>query len=393
MTAETWRYDPARTVAGQLQRGLGRGAIEPPEADAVYACVRRDYRWWWQVDERAVYLARLIRDLGLSCAPLTERLHAPDLDDDNNEFANTLDVLEALGRAGVDGVVDEVRRYVVEGPRWQEVLETVAREWPAEHWDDLLPVVRDRIDGSVVGRPWDHWAARDPALPLVVPRPRPPRALAGVPDEVLLDVLRDPDRSAEHRAVLREFGRRPPVPELLDVVDGLAEGHLQDALAPLGADVLPAARRWARSGGRWCWDGFQLVAKHGDRSDVPLLLDGIAWLDSRPDDRCGYDRLVDGLARIGAPGSAGVPKLLRRLWLTPHSYERASYLRAYLALDRENAEYGLREGLWDCEEDVRLLAARHVSLTPRIRERLAYLRDDPIETPAVRGVTEARLAG
>ena len=96
---------------------------------------------------------------------------------------------------------------------------------------------------------------------------------------------------------------------MLDVVDGLAEGHLQDALAPLGADVLPAARRWARSGGRWCWDGFQLVAKHGDRSDVPLLLDGIAWLDSRPDDRCGYDRLVDGLARIGAPGSAGVPKL------------------------------------------------------------------------------------
>jgi hypothetical protein len=212
-----------------------------------------------------------------------------------------------------------------------------------------------------------------------------------VPDETLLGILRDPDRSAEHRAVLREFGRRPPVPELLDVVDGLTVGHLQDALAPLGAAVLPAARRWARAGGRWCWDGFQLVAKHGDRSDVPLLLDGIAWLDSRPDDRCGYDRLVDGLARIGDPVDGRVPKLLRRLWLTPHSYERTSYLRAHLALDRERAEYGLREGLWDCEEDVRLLAAQQVSLTPRIRERLAYLRDDPIETPAVRDAAAARL--
>jgi len=286
-----------------------------------------------------------------------------------------------------------VRRYVIDGPRWQEVLETVARQWPAEQWDDLLPAVRDRIDGPVFGPPWDRWATHDPAVPLAAPWQRPPNPLAGVPDESLLDVLRDPDRSAEHRAVLREFGRRPPVPELLDVVEGLEAGHLQHALAPLGAGVLPAARRWARAGGRWCWDGFLLVAKHGDESDVPLLLDGIAWLGSRAGDRCGYDRLVAGLARIGGPGTAGVPKLVRRLWLTPHSYERASYLRAHLALDREGAEYGLREGLWDCEEDVRLLAARHVSLSPRVRERLTYLRDDPIETPEVRGAAAARLEG
>jgi hypothetical protein len=124
---------------------------------------------------------------------------------------------------------------------------------------------------------------------------------------------------------------------------------------------------------------------------VPLLLDGVAWLDSRPDDLCGYDVLVTALARIGGPGTAGVPKLLRRLWFTPHSYERTSYLRAYLRLDPEGAISGLREGLWDCEEGVRLLAVRRVPLTTRIRERLAYLRDDPIEAPEVRGAAAGRL--
>ncbi|WP_433725425.1 hypothetical protein ACQP2Y_06330 [Actinoplanes sp. CA-051413] len=273
-------YESARTIAGQVQRGLGRGAHDVSDAETVYACVRRDYRWWWSIDERAVYLARLIRDLGLSVEPLIDRLHAADPDEENNEFTNTLEVLEVLGRAGVDGVVDEVRRYVIEG-----------------------------VDG--------------PAAPkLAVPPGDEERETA------------DPDR----------------------------------------------------------WNRLLLAAAHGDESDVPLLLDGIAWLDTRAGDRCGYDRLVDGLARIGGPGTAGVPKLLRRLWFTPHSYERASYLRAYLALDPDGAESGLREGLWDCEGDVRLLAVQRVRLSSWIRERLVYLRDDPIETPEVRDAAAARLA-
>ncbi|MGW4942460.1 hypothetical protein ACWEOZ_12855 [Actinoplanes sp. NPDC004185] len=298
-------YESARTIAGQLQRGLGRGALEATDAGTVYACVRRDYRWWWAIDERAVYLARLIRDLGLSAEPLTGRLHAADLDEENNEFTNTLEVLEVLGRAGVDGVVDEVRRYVTEGPRGQEVLQVVSREWPVEHWEDLRP-------------PVDGPAAREPAVP---------------PDDEKREPA-DPDR----------------------------------------------------------WNRLLFATAHGDESDVPLLLDGIAWLDTRAGDRCGYDRLVDGLARIGGPGTAGVPKLLRRLWFTPHSYERASYLRAYLALDPDGAESGLREGLWDCEADVRVLAVQRVRLSSWIRERVVYLRDDPIETPEVRDAAAARLA-
>ncbi|MEU8613872.1 hypothetical protein AB0C29_38395 [Actinoplanes sp. NPDC048791] len=312
-------YESARTIAGQLQRGLGRGAREASDAETVYACVRRDFRWWWSIDERAVYLARLIRDLGLSAEPLTDRLHAADPDEENNEFTNTLEVLEVLGRAGVDGVVDEVRRYVIEGSRGWEVLQVVSREWPVEHWEDLRPPV----DGPAA--PKSAVPPGDPAVP-----PGDPAVPPGDEERETAD----PDR----------------------------------------------------------WNRLLFAAAHGDESDVPLLLDGIAWLDTRAGDRCGYDRLVDGLARIGGPGTAGVPKLLRRLWFTPHSYERASYLRAYLALDPDGAESGLREGLWDCEGDVRLLAVQRVRLSPRIRERLVYLRDDPIETPDVRDAAAARLA-
>lgn len=100
---------------------------------------------------------------------------------------------------------------------------------------------------------------------------------------------------------------------------------------------------------------------------------------------------MTGLARIGGPGTAEVPKLIRRLWFTPHSYERASYLRAYLVLQPEDAEPLLREGLWDCEQDVRRLAAERVPLPAEVRERLSYLRDDPMEDVAVRGVAAARL--
>lgn len=101
---------------------------DPSAPTLVADCLRRDYRWDWQVDERDVYLARLVRDLRLPVEPIAARLfHAPaEKADDDNEFATTLGVLEVLGRAGLDGVVDEVRRYITHGERWLEALTTVA---------------------------------------------------------------------------------------------------------------------------------------------------------------------------------------------------------------------------------------------------------------------------
>ncbi|MFF7456110.1 hypothetical protein [Kitasatospora sp. NPDC008115] len=63
------RYAPAGSLIGMVQRGRGLGArmvAEDPRgtAEVVEACVRWDWRWDG-ADQRAVYLARLVRDAGV----------------------------------------------------------------------------------------------------------------------------------------------------------------------------------------------------------------------------------------------------------------------------------------------------------------------------------------
>ncbi len=82
---------------------------------------------------------------------------------------------------------------------------------------------------------------------------------------------------------------------------------------------------------------------------------------------------------------------LHQLWTAPHSYERAAYLRALLVLDPAGAEPLLVEGLWDCEDEVRRIAAEHARLSAEVRERLVYLRDDPMEDAGVRDAAGERV--
>jgi hypothetical protein len=199
---DDWHYASPNTVAGALQHGLGRGAYramsDPDAPDLVAACLRRDHRWDWQVDERDVYLARLVRDLRMPIAPIITRLHtAPPYESDNDHtFAVTMGVLDVLARAGVDGVVEEVRQYIRDGNRWLDAVQTVAGAWPAAWWDDLYPAVADRID-SITGHgalrlspPWTVWAYRDwhiaAEVQAAMRRPGPPRPFADEPSTALL---------------------------------------------------------------------------------------------------------------------------------------------------------------------------------------------------------------
>ncbi|WP_141725298.1 hypothetical protein [Micromonospora pallida] len=101
--------------------------------------------------------------------------------------------------------------------------------------------------------------------------------------------------------------------------------------------------------------------------------------------------LAEGIARIGGPAAQTAAPRLRRAWFSPHTFERAAYLRAVTALDPGNTDSLLTEGLWDCESDVRQFAAEHVPLDDSTRKQLSYLRDDPMETPEVRATAAARL--
>jgi hypothetical protein len=384
---------------------------DPTGPDLVMACIRRDHRWDWQVDDREIYLARLVRDLPLPVEAITARLYAapPQHADDDNEFDLTLGVLNVLARAGVREVVEEIRQYVRAGDRWVEAMETIAGSWPQTWWDDLYPTVADRFAPTVPDTllwrspPWTSWAQRDARIAAAIEADaerlaaRPPRPFRDTPTPTLLALLADPNRAGDWRLALRELRRRAPEPALLDLVDTLLTanvgGAFLGAVVKIGAPAVPAARRWPPHPTTRC-GGTRIACspRTGDATDVPALLAGLDWLDERPSDLCGYSELVAGLARIGGAATALVVPRLRSLWFSPHSYERAAYLSALMTLDPSGARRRLVEGLWDCEADVRLLSATHAPLDKHTTERLRYLRDDPIETAEVRTAAAARLA-
>jgi alkylhydroperoxidase family enzyme len=124
---------------------------------------------------------------------------------------------------------------------------------------------------------------------------------------------------------------------------------------------------------------------------IPVLVTELAgqW---RTRTWCGPEATAGRLSRFGPAAAEAVP-YLRRFWLrTPHSYERAAYLEALAAIDRGGLDQAHTESLWDCEDRARLLGIAHAPDHPDTVERIAALRDDPMEDPEVRAAAEARLA-
>jgi hypothetical protein len=419
-----WYY-AGPTLEGFLQRGHGIGVIramrqrdDPRTAQVVYSCIARDHRWDWQVDERSVYLARLVRDLGLGTAPLIEQMWrtGQDPDDPENAFSHVAGVMTELGRIGYSDVVEQVHRYVRDGDQWIDVLARVVATWPTALWEDLGEVVLDRCpDGEV---PDDLWEAWNPAMPWAVRYPqlaetitlaraahigaRPARRYAGTSGDELVALLANPDVAVGTKTLaLRELAKRPPQPGLLELVTQLSSlvkpprrmPGLALAVRAQGATALESVRTWARDDRpELAWLGVETLAQVGDASDIPQLVAEVKRMREE-EYWCPYNGLVDGLARFG-PLAAEVLPTLRALWFeTPHSYERASYLAALAAISPERAAPLLSQGLFDCEADVRLFAVRNVPLGHRTIERkLVFLRDDPLESDELRAAAAARVA-
>lgn len=424
-----WHYAPSRSLLGALQRGRGLAVARlrdrPEHAPLVYECASRDTRWDWQVDDRCTYLARLLRDLRLDLGPLVVQLRAcgpylglqPDPTDDDNQFELALGILAVLGRAGEEQPREALSDYVRDGVRWLDALTAFSDQWPVEWWDDLWETAAGRIGAADPAalwpddQPWRRWRSRDRRLDALLDnaarrRPAGPThrsALADASDAQLLALLRDrsTDKGTINVALGRIRHRGQPMPEILHLVDQLAPARpagLFGVLRALGPQVAPPARSWATDPDHPLFlDAPHLLAPHGDEQDIPVLLDA---LDRLSDEWCGYDTLTEGLARI----LAGLPlathsdsraMLVRRLrWLTsasPHSYERASYLRSLLLLDPQRTTALLPIHLLDCEPKVRLLAAQHTPLTDDARRWLTELRDDRIEEEEIRRAAANRL--
>ncbi|GAA1393709.1 hypothetical protein GCM10009639_27110 [Kitasatospora putterlickiae] len=392
-------YARFNSLDGLLQRGRGLGAVQALKARQaaapfVYDGIRRDWRWDG-IDDRSLYLARLVRDLELSPTPVVELLAG-----DEEQCERAADVLELLALEGCDEAREAIRSHIRKGPHWVSVLEAVADRWPLEWWEDLGEVARARIRGEPEP-PWfiEPWIRFGIQVQRPEPAPPPPD-LTNLTDGELLDLLaRSQPGAAAKDDALRELSRRDPVEQLIPLVPSLGtpDGRrplprLTRAVDRLGALAVPAARRWICDERPWLARlGADVLSDHLGPEVIPVLIAQLAdqW---RTRTWCGPKTTARRLARFGPDAADAVP-YLRRLWLhTPHSYERAAYLEALAAIDTDGLQHAYTESLWDCEDQARLLGITHAPNCPETLTRIAALRDDPIEEPEVRAAARTRLS-
>ncbi|MER5891928.1 hypothetical protein [Streptomyces sp. NPDC001876] len=359
----------------------------------MYDGVRRNWRWDDQSDARSLYLARMVRDLGLSSLPIVDMLVG-----DEEACLRACEVLVLLALAGSGDARDGLLRYVREGEHWARALESLSASWPSQWWEDLGDIARARIGAEPElpwrSEPWTRFGIEVQGCPLVS---RP--SLNGLSTAELLALLADTRTEGNTKVdALRALNAREPAVELIPLVPslGMANGRrplplLRRAVERLGTLAVPAAQDWAHEDQGWLAQfGADVLADHPGPEALPGLVQELveqwtarAW--------CGPDRTARRLARFG-PDAARAAPYLRRFWLhTPHSYERTAYLEALAAIDRDGLEHVHTESLWDCEETTRLLGITSAPANPETLGRIAALRDDPLETAEVRAAARARL--
>ncbi|RFU36751.1 hypothetical protein DZF91_36590 [Actinomadura logoneensis] len=399
----------------------------------MYDCLRRDPRWDRQCESRGLYYARLMVDLELPVGPVAEHLFdADDLLEEDGRWPGlrvglALETLADLVRLSRREAAEPLRRYADEGAQWFDALTLLVRlRDPALAWDldDLADGRCDDHDLAQLAWEVDNpvlemWAARKPRIAAAlakererkarrpVGRARDPRdrfALAGgaagvgggeggPSDTELVELARQGDDASV--AALFELGRRR-APALLDLAEELLPqrrprwiGAVGKAVEFYGPEALPRARVWATSSGPCAYVGLRMIANHGTRQDIPLLMDELTDALERGAWGAAAEP-VEGLGRLRA-GQA-VP-LLKSAWTdTEYAFLRRRILRALVRTAPHTAESYTVEGLWDCEEPVRRTAAASAPITEETRTRLQRLEHDTAESPEVRASAASRLA-
>ncbi len=395
----------AESLHGRLQRGRGcaarRAAGIPGTGELVYDCVRRDPRWD-TLESRGLYYARLLVDLELGIAPIAAHLFDPadhvDQDEDRTNLA--IDVLGHLVRLGRREAASPLRRYTDEGANWYgalhqlvelgdpalaEGLDTIA----ATRCDDIELAWLCGVDGQVVRA----WAERHPRIAAARRpdiRPHVPRTVVADRSDAELAALAR-GRGDSATAAILELGRRRS-PLILDLAEELLpvgdyDGPLCRAVRDLGPVALARGRTWATGERSYRDVGIDVLAAHGTERDVPVLLDALETALGEDD----WDLAAgpaDGLGRLRS--RAAIPLLLHGWEQSACSHLRTNLLGALTGIDAHVAEPYLVEGLWDCEDGVRRIAAGAVPLEGEARTRLRRLRQEAAEDPEVRSAAAAR---
>jgi hypothetical protein len=402
----------AGTLLGQLQRGLGRAARRaarvPGAGELVYECVRRDPRWDRQVESRSLYYARLLVDLEVSCEPLMDHLFDADdlIDGDEWRTSLTIDVLADLIRLSRREAAEPLRRYAIEGENWYEALNALTDLGDPSLTGGLAEVVVARCEDDDL-----HWLVNDPDNPVIqgwaTDHPRIAEAVrrrmggrqhhrepdqSARSDSELLELARRPDDEAV--TAILELGRRRHL-GLLDLAEELLPGDgrrtsaVCHAVRDLGPLAVPRARDWATRSPGCANLGIGILARFGTAQDVPTLLNHLHCSVDQRDWRAAAGP-IEGLGRLRAGEAVS---MLKSIWTeSPYAYLRSRLLTALIRTAPHTAESYSTEGLWDCEDDVRQIAASSSPLTDDTRLRLQRLRADAAEDPTVWDAAGTRLA-
>ncbi|GAA3956305.1 hypothetical protein GCM10023085_43590 [Actinomadura viridis] len=404
--------EPAGTLHGQLQRGRGLGArralSEPGAGELVYDCIRRDPRTDHQTEARAWYLTRLAVDLELPVGPIAEHLLAPvdAAEDDEWRVGLGIDVLVGMVGYGRGDALGPLRRYVAEGRYWRWALEAMWESGGPDLCRGLEQVVLARADDGELRDavepgwgPWAAWSSTQPRIRAalrscgegrVSPAGSPRVDVRAVTDARLVALVR-----RSYGPALVELGRRGDS-SVFDLAEDrsvrTAHGSLPwlaRALRELGAAAVPRARVWVAGDDQLLAEhGVEVLAEHGDRGDVPVLMEALTGA-VRAGEWCGTEAPARGLGRLGVAEAAPV---LRDLWASvPHSYARADILVGLRGVVPREAGGYVGEAFGDCEPRVRLLACGTAS-GAEAAARLRARRDDPLEEDEVRAAASERLS-
>jgi hypothetical protein len=407
---------PADTLHGQLQRGLGRAARRaadrPGAGEFVYDCVRRDPRWDRQVESRSLFYARLIVDLELPIGPVADHLADPGGPADTDLWRDSLaiDVLTDLLRLSRREAAVPLRRYAEEGTHWYDALHALSSVGD--------PALTDGLDEIAVARCNDDdlrwlviepdnpvirdWARRQPRIAAAVAEHeatgRPGLRCAARPDTSgrsdaeLLEQARRPGDSAV--AAILELGRRRS-PVLLDLAEellpgqpGRSGGAVCHAIRDLGALAVPRARIWTARRSS-CFDvGISVLARHGTEQDVPALLSD---LDTALAER-NWGAAASPIEGLGRLRSGVAVPLLKTTWAeSEYAYLRPRLLTALARTAPHTSEAYATEGLWDCEEDVRRAAVATAPPSDDNLLRIRRLRGCAAEDAEVRSAAALRF--
>ncbi|HEX2294158.1 MAG TPA: HEAT repeat domain-containing protein [Actinomycetota bacterium] len=420
------RWASHESTEGRLQRGRGAGFRDALDdralsVEAVVACVVDDPRLDRQVEDRGLYYARLVAELGIPLAALEEHLFD---DAAASRHLLALDTLECLAAYGNDAARSLLRRYLDEGSAWESALHRLVSVSPPEEHDAIRraadgrgspavltddPAVVAATLSSDAGARWHDDVARRARLPV---------------GELLEQAAQDPSRLVLYARYLQEKSDGDSRDAMMRAAadgEGGARGAAMIALGELDddrildvcEDVLRSdddrlvraayraatslrttrarerARGWANRGG-WLGDtGKTLLARTGTIDDVPLLEQAFAAA-AHDDDAYLLCDIAAAFARLRDPSSV---HLLR------DAYERAvySYLRTECALALEvlDPAFGTTwafESLWDCEARTRLVGCRSLdaSRLDEARPWLRFLAADPNEDVEVAAAANAR---